>query len=61
MDIRPENSDENTFLLWVGPMELPWTQDVDMDEVISPANQPEFLDRMMSQALRWAETDTLES
>ena len=61
VDIRPENSDENTFLLWVGPMELPWTQDVDMDEVISPANQPEFLDRMMSQALRWAETDTPES
>ena len=37
------------------------TVDKNLEDVISPANQPEFLDRMMSQALRWAETDTLES
>lgn len=61
VDLRPEAGDEGTFLLWVGPVELPWTQGEDMDEVISPANQPEFMDRMMAQALRWAETDTPEN
>lgn len=53
--LRPEESDNETFLLWIGPMELPWTQAEDMDEVISPANQPEFMDRMMQTLLRWAE------
>lgn len=61
VDLRPEPGDEKTFLLWVGPMELPWTQEEDMDEVISPANQPEFMDRMMAVALNWAETDTPEN
>ncbi len=51
--LRPEPGDEKTFLLWVGELELPWTQYEDMDEVISPANQPEFLDRMYR---RWLET-----
>ena len=48
--LRPEPADEHTFFLWAGEMELPWTQLEDMDEVVSPANQPEFLDRMMQ---RW--------
>ena len=61
VDLRPEPGDEQTFLLWVGPMELPWTQEEDMEEVISPANQPEFLDRMMAVALRWAQADSPEN
>lgn len=54
VDLRPEEADENTFFLWVGPMELPWTQQEAMDEVVSPANQPEFLERMMRRLLLWA-------
>jgi hypothetical protein len=56
--LRPEEADDNTFFLWAGEMDLPWTQDEDMDEVLSPANQPEFMDRMMQ---RWLLTrDELE-
>ncbi len=51
--LRPESADENTFFLWVGEMDIPWTQQEDMDEVLSPANQPEFMDRMYR---RWLET-----
>lgn len=35
-----------TFLLWVGELELPWVQGEPMEEVVSPANLPEFLERM---------------
>lgn len=59
--LRPEEGDGNTFLLWVGPMELPWTQNEDMFEVLSPANQPEFMDRMMLKLLDWAEEATLDN
>lgn len=59
--LRPEAADENTFFLWVGPMELPWTQEEDMDEVLSPANQSEFMDRMMARLLKWAEDDPISS
>lgn len=59
--LRPEEADEATFFLWIGPMELPWTQEEDMNEVISPANQPEFLDRMMQRLLRWAEDSEIEN
>ena len=52
--LRPEEEDENTFFLWIGPLDLPWTQTENMDEVISPANQPEFLDRMMQRWLKRA-------
>lgn len=47
----PEESENGTFLLWVGPMELPWIQDVKPEDVISPANQPEFLERMTVKVL----------
>lgn len=57
--LRPEKADENTFFLWIGPMELPWHQDESMDDVVSPANQPEFLDRMMRRLLIWADEDDL--
>lgn len=59
--LRPEEADETTFFLWIGPMELPWTQAEDMDEVLSPANQPEFMERMMQRLLRWAEDTDIEN
>ncbi len=44
--ITVEACDEGTFLLWVGEAEIPWLQQEPMEEVISPANLPEFLERM---------------
>ena len=41
-----EDSDDGTFLLWVGELDLPWILEENMDDVISPANLPEFMDRM---------------
>lgn len=46
VQLLPENSDEGTFLLWVGELQLPWMQEESVDEVVSPANLPEFMDRM---------------
>lgn len=59
--LRPEEADDKTFFLWIGPMELPWTQEEDMYEVLSPANQPEFMDRMMERLLKWAGDSGTES
>ena len=50
--IHPEAADNTSFFLWVGEMELPWQQEELPEDVISPANQPEFLDRM---ARKWLE------
>lgn len=44
--IVPETADADTFLLWVGELELPWLQQEAIEEVISPANLPEFMARM---------------
>lgn len=44
--VTVEMAENGTFFLWVGEMLLPWLQEEDMDEVISPANLPEFLERM---------------
>lgn len=44
--VAVEASENGTFLLWVGEMPFPWIQEEDMDEVVSPANLPEFMDRM---------------
>ncbi|MBO5129718.1 MAG: hypothetical protein J6B95_05170 [Oscillospiraceae bacterium] len=44
--------DEDTFKLEVGEIELPWILEEDMDEVISPANEPEFLERMYMKLLQ---------
>ena len=59
--LRPEEADDTTFFLWIGPVELLWTQSEDMDEVLSPANQPEFMDRMMLRLLKWAEAEEVTS
>lgn len=38
--------DEVQFMLEVGELTLPWIMPEDMNEVVSPANEPEFLERM---------------
>lgn len=45
------------FVLRTGYLELPWVLEEDMDEVISPANEPEYLLRMQRKLL---EDNTLE-
>lgn len=44
----PEAGDEETFLLWVGEMQIPWVQKEDPSDVVSPANLPEFMERMQT-------------
>ena len=44
--ILPKPEDELQFKLEVGEMQLPWLMLEDPDEVVSPANEPEFLERM---------------
>lgn len=39
------------FILSVGPMELPWVLDENVDGVMSPANEPSFLRRMVDKLL----------
>ena len=41
-----EAGEEDSFFLWAGEMALPWVQPEPAEEVISPANMPEFLERM---------------
>ena len=53
ISVLPEAADETSFFLWVGEMPLPWLQEEDMDEVLSPANQPDFLERMAKKVLQW--------
>lgn len=58
--IQPEPAGEGSFFLWVGELALPWVQSEDMNEVISPANLPEFLERMEQMwLLRHAEESVL--
>ena len=46
ISIVPEAAEEDSFFLWVGELELPWLQAEPAEEVSSPANLPEFLERM---------------
>ena len=50
--VTAEIYDDNHFLLEIGEMELPWLLPVDPDEVISPANEPEFLENMYRKLAR---------
>ena len=52
---------EPFFVLNTGLLELPWALDEDMDEVISPANEPEYLERMMNRLLENAVDDIVIS
>ena len=49
------------FVLTSGLLELPWVLDEDMDEVISPANEPEYLQRMMDRLLETADSESVIS
>ena len=44
--ITPEGAEDGSFLLWVGEVQLPWLQQEPVEDVVSPANLPEFLERM---------------
>ena len=54
---RQEDTDYDTacpspyFVIRTGYLELPWVLEEDMDEVISPANEPEYLLRMQNKLL----------
>ena len=41
-----EEGDKESFLLWIGEFVLPWIQDETEEDVISPANTQEFMERM---------------
>lgn len=38
--------ENGTFLLWIGEIPLPWGLDEPVEDVVSPANTPAFMDRM---------------
>ena len=44
--VMPVPLEEGLFLLEVGEISLPWVLEEDMDDVISPANEPEYLEEM---------------
>lgn len=44
--LQPEAADDSSFLLWVGEARLPWVQSEREQDVVSPANLPEFMERM---------------
>lgn len=49
------------FVLTTRLLELPWVLDEDMDEVISPANEPEYMQRMMNRLLENTDSESLLS
>lgn len=49
------------FVFTTDYMELPWLLDEDMNEVISPANEPECLERMWRKLLGSADQSLLQS
>lgn len=51
IQISPENGENDTFLLWIGELSLPWLQEEPAEDVVSPANLPEFLERMQDMWL----------
>ena len=49
--VMPDIRDDEQFMLEAGEVELPWVLEEDMDEVVSPANEPEFLEKMYRKLL----------
>ena len=49
------------FVLTTGLLELHWVLDEDMNEVISPANEPEYMQRMMNRLLENTDLEILLS
>ena len=68
LQIKPaEASDMETehptpyFTFCVGLIEIPWLLDESQDQVISPANEPEYLERMQKKLLGRMESDAVLS
>lgn len=60
--VTAQPSEEPFFMLEVGEMVLPWLLQEDMNEVISPANEPEFLDKMYRKMIgRYGGTSSIPS
>lgn len=57
--VMGEVIDDETFKLEVGELVLPWVLEEDMDEVVSPANEPEFLERMYRKMLQRSSSNFL--
>ena len=51
LPIMGEKLDEETFKLEVGEIPMPWVLEEDMNEIISPANEPECLERMYKRLI----------
>lgn len=51
LPVMGEVIDDEKFKLEIGEIPLPWVLEEDMEEVISPANEPEFLERMYRKLL----------
>lgn len=49
------------FVFTTGLLELPWVLDEDMDEVISPANEPEYMQRMARRLLENTDSEIMLS
>lgn len=49
------------FVFTTDYLDLPWILDEDMDEVISPANEPECMERMWRKLLNDAQATPLQS
>lgn len=49
------------FAMTIGLMELPWVLDEPMHEVVSPANEDAYMQRMLEKLLRRAEQDNVIS
>ena len=59
-DLEPQCS-APFFVLKTGYLEIPWVLQEDMNEVVSPANEPEYLQRMWSRLLQNTPGDTIQS
>lgn len=50
--VQPKEEDDHQFMLEVGEIGLHWVLLEDPDEVVSPANEPEFLEMMYRRLLQ---------
>ena len=50
--VAAEPVDDVHFMLEIGEMALPWVLSIDPLEAISPANEPEFLEKMYRKMMR---------
>jgi hypothetical protein len=57
----PSYSPEPSFFLETGMIALPWVLDEPMEETISPANEPSFLEKMWHKLLSWVKNDRVQS